>query len=67
MQIRLDGDVLTVEGKRDAAQKKEGEEWMETNEIFRSLKCLTTNLRLSSENSASFLLSGVRSVVNRKY
>jgi hypothetical protein len=32
----LDGDVLTVEGKKDTTQKKEGEEWMETNEIFRS-------------------------------
>jgi len=40
VQIRLDGDVLTVEGKRDAAQKKEGEEWMETNEIFRSIKII---------------------------
>jgi hypothetical protein len=28
--------VLTVEGQKDTTQKKEGEEWMETNEIFRS-------------------------------
>jgi hypothetical protein len=46
----VDGDVLTVEGKKEAEEKKEGEDWMETKEIYRQVPC--------SKSSSSVCLQG---------